>query len=970
MSGGQVRVALCATLALISILWRGSVAFAATSPTPTSAASACGAPASLCTTSSAGSATLISAGRPASIYADAKDFPGVLRAVRNLQTDLRHVAGTDATLYDSSATAKGALIIVGTLGHSAVVDALVREDKLDVSGVAGEWEAFAFQVVEQPVPGVDRAFVIAGADKRGTIFGVYELAARLGVSPWTWWADVPIPQRAAVYARAGRFTDKPLVRYRGIFLNDEDPALSGWANQTFGGLNHRFYEHVYELILRLKGNLLWPAMWGKALYDDDPQSPILADEMGVVIGTSHHEPLMRAHVEWSRYGKGPWDYTRNAERLRKFWREGIERMGQNESIVTVGMRGDGDEPMTQGTAVGLLERIVSDQRNIIAAVTHRPAAQTPQVWALYKEVQDYYDQGMTVPDDVTLLFSDDNWGDLRRVPAVTAKRAGGYGIYYHFDYVGGPRNYKWLNTNQIERTWEQMNVAYEHGADRIWIVNVGDLKPMEYPTSFFLDYAWNPRALSVQSLRDYPRNWAGQQFGAEHAAEIGALLTHYTQFNARRKPELLEPTTYSLVDFLEAERVVADYNSLAAEARRIGASLPARYRDAYFELVLFPIEICANVNELYVAAGQNHLYAEQGRVATNTLADRVTALFARDAELTRQFHETLAGGKWKHMMSQPHLGYTTWRDPPVNVMPAVRRIPVPAPAALGVAVEGDLRAWPHDKEEAALPELTPYSEPTRYLEVFNRGTAPLHFTVSSSQPWVRVSQSAADITAQTRIEVSVDWPSVPVGEHRVPIRINGERSAVVVIAHVTKPPPIDCAGCYVEANGYAAMEAIHFARAIGSSEVTWTPIPALGRTGSAVTMLPTTAASQTPAKGGPNIEYRVYLLHPGPVTVKVTTAPSLDFTGGQGLRYAVSIDDERPQVVNINAGESTASWGKSVADNANEQSTTHSVAQPGAHTVRIWMIDPGIAFERVVVATRDLPRSYLGPPESVSLTLH
>jgi hypothetical protein len=203
----------------------------------------------------------------------------------------------------------------------------------------------------------------------------------------------------------------------------------GWVKQTFGGFNHAVYERVFDLILRLKGNLLWPAMWGKAIYDDDPASPGLADEMGVVLGTSHHEPMMRAHVEWARHGAGDWDYTTNAERLKSFWRTGIQRMKNNESLVTVGMRGDGDKPMTQGTAVGLLEKIIADQRQIIEQVTHKPAKDTPQVWALYKEVQDYYDQGMTVPDDVTLLFSDDNWGNLRRLPKPGQQRAGGYGIY-------------------------------------------------------------------------------------------------------------------------------------------------------------------------------------------------------------------------------------------------------------------------------------------------------------------------------------------------------------------------------------------------------------------------------------------------------------------------------------------------------------------------------------------------------------
>jgi hypothetical protein len=943
----------------------GAAACGGTACSPPALPAECREPASLCATAVSDGVALIDAGRPASILVDAHDFPGVLRAVRGLRSDLSAVAGMDAVLYHSSAAvSSGALVIVGTLGRDALIDRLVEQHELDVSGVQGQWEAYVFQVVDRPLPGVEHALVIAGADERGSIFGAYELSRRLGVSPWTWWADVPVARRAVVYSSPGRFIDKPLVRYRGIFLNDEDPALSGWVQQTFGGFNHRFYEHVFELLLRLKGNFMWPAMWSKAFNDDDPQNALLANDMGVVMGTSHHEPMMRAQEEWTRYGKGPWDYTKNAARLREFWRAGIERMGANESLVTIGMRGDGDKPMTQGTAVGLLERIVADQRRIIADVTHRPAAETPQVWALYKEVQDYYDQGMRVPDDVTLLFSDDNWGNLRRVPAPGAQRAGGYGIYYHFDYVGGPRSYKWLNTNQIERTWEQLRIAYEHGVDRIWIVNVGDLKPMEFPVSFFLDDAWDPPAMTPLRLADYPRTWAAQQFGRQQAAAIGRFLTQYTQFNARRKPELLAPDTYSLSNYHEAERVVSDYNALAWKAEQVGNTLPPQYHDAYFELVLYPIEACANLNEMYVAAGLNAWYASQGRAATNEEADRVASLFARDADLTRQFHEDIAGGRWNHMMAQTHIGYTSWRDPPVNVMPAVRRIELPADGRLGVSITGDTRAWPGEKAEAELPELTPFSADEPYVEIFNRGRRPLHFSVTPAEPWLHVSQTEGGVTTQIRVEISVDWKRAPHGNTDIPIRITGAGDTVTVMAHVSNPSmegiPADA---YVEADGYVAVDARHFQRAVGSSDARWSVL-SLGRTGSAVEMFPSTAPARSPGADTPHLEYGIYLFHAGSVQVQVTTAPSLDFTGGAGLRYAISIDGEAPRIVNINAAQTRAAWERWVADDANRQITTLLVKAPGAHTLKLWAVDPGIAFEKLVVATRKLPESYLGPPET------
>jgi hypothetical protein len=378
------------------------------------------------------------------------------------------------------------------------------------------------------------------------------------VSPWHWFAGVSIPRRTDFSLPAGSRRDQPKVRYRGFFINDEAPCFSGWAEKKFGGANHALYEHAFELLLRMKGNYLWPAMWApRAFAADDPQNQILADAMGVVMGSSHHEVMMRAQDEWHRHTDqggtgGPWDYSRNAANLRIFWRGGIERMMSKgdgkgyESVVTIGMRGDGDEAMVEGTAIPLLEQIVADQRAIIADVTRRPASETPQVWALYKEVQDYYDHGMQVPDDVILLFADDNWGQIRRLPAPgAAPRRGGYGVYYHFDLVGVPRNYKWLNTNQIETTWQQMNLAYERGARAMWIVNVGDIKPMEYPIGFFLKMAWDPEAMTPEALAAYPAAWAAATFGPEHAAAIGEVITTYRRFAARRKPELIDPDSFA-----------------------------------------------------------------------------------------------------------------------------------------------------------------------------------------------------------------------------------------------------------------------------------------------------------------------------------------------------------------------------------------------------------------------------------------
>lgn len=916
----------------------------------------------------AGHFVLSEGGQPAPIYLDHESLPGVLRAAQDLSRDLERVVGTAPELTVGDFPEAKEVVLIGTLGHGPVIDRLVAEGKVDVSDVEGRWEAFVLQVVDDPLPGVDRALVIAGSDRRGTIFGIYDLVEEIGVSPWTWWADVPVPKRPNLYLRPGRAASgAPAVKYRGIFLNDENPALLGWVNETFGGFNHQFYVKVFELILRLKGNYLWPAMWGKAFADDDPLNPRLADEYGIVIGTSHHEPMMRAHVEWERYGTGPWNYVTNADTLRAFWRKGIERMGAHESIVTIGMRGDGDEPMTDSVAVALLESIVADQRQIIAEVTGKNPSETPQVWALYKEVQDYFDQGMRVPDDVTLLFSDDNWGNIRRLPELGDDRPGGYGVYYHFDYVGGPRSYRWINTNQIERVWEQMHLAYQYDATRIWIVNVGDLKPMEFPTDFFLTYAWNPEDWPAERLPEFTRQWAAQQFGETHAAEIAKILDTYTRFNSRRKPELLDPGTYSLTHYREAIRVVNDYNVLVEKAEEVYRALPTEYRDAYFQLVLFPVQASANINELYLTVARNRLYAEQGRAATNEMAQKARELFARDAELTRQFHEDLAGGKWNHMMSQTHIGYTSWDNPPKNVMPEVREIELPEEAAMGVAVEGTDKWWPRDTTSLVLPTFDPYLRQSHYIEVFNRGRTPFEYTAKAEAPWVQIARAKGEVKDQRRLWVSVAWEHAPAGLRRVPITIMGpEGSQVVVLADIFNPesPDPDEVTGFVESNGYVSMEAEHFTRSVDRAPIHWQVIPNLGRTLSAVTALPVTAPAQEPGGDSPHLEYRMHLFSSGPVEVHAYLSPTLDFHATGGLRYAISIDDAPPQIVNIHEGYSERTWEKWVSDNVIVSTTQHSVEQPGTHVLKFWMVDPGVVLQKLVVDTGGLKPSYLGPPES------
>ncbi|MDR0749837.1 MAG: glycosyl hydrolase 115 family protein [Tannerellaceae bacterium] len=793
---------------------------------------------------------LIINGRPASICSDAAD-KGVKRAVNDLYKDFQSVAGQVPQGFLSYA------VIIGTVGQSEMIDRLAKEGKINRNDVEGKNEKYIIQTVENPRQDVEKAIVIAGSDKRGTIYGIYELSRQIGVSPWYWWADVPVKHQENLYVKPGKYTDgEPAVKLRGIFINDEAPAFQNWCVEKFGGVNSSMYEHMFELILRLKGNFLWPAMWGNAFFDDDPRNGELADEMGIVIGTTHHEPLGRAHDEWRRYGKGAWNYEKNPEFLREFWKGGMERIKNYEKIVTIGMRGDGDEPMSEGANIALLEKIVKDQRQIIEKVTGKQAAETPQVWALYKEVQDYYDKGMRVPDDITLLLCDDNWGNVRKLPDINApKRKGGYGMYYHFDYVGAPRNYKWINVTQIQRTWEQMNLTYVHGVDKLWVVNTGDLKPMEYPISFFLDMAWKPERFNAQNLSQWTEKWAAEQFGEKYAKDAARMLNLYTQYNARVTPELLDENTFSLENYNEFETVVNDYKNLALDALRLYNLMPAEYRDAFDELVLFPINGMCNLYEMYYAVAMNKHYAKNYDLRANVFADKVKECFDRDSVLTVHYNKEIAGGKWAHQMDQVRIGYTSWNDPRHTIMPKTEYV---------------YREEPKEKR-------------------------------------------------------------------------------------------------FIETDGSISMEAEHFARSKGSDKIRWEIIPGLGRTKSGVTTFP---QNVYPVEKEPvYIEFDLQAISDGDVEIQVWLAPTLNFNANNGLRYALSFDGGKEEIVNFN-GHYRGELGKWQGQRIIQSISKMKINSTGNHTLRVRALEAGIVFEKIILNFGGLKPSYLGAPESPYVNTH
>ena len=599
-------------------------------------------------------------------YADG-EHSCVHRAIASLQKDFEAVMGVSP--MRSMGDAK---VLIGTLGVNPQIDQWVKQGIL--RDLKGKTEKYIIKTINGQL-------VIAGSDKRGTVYGIYELSRQIGVSPWYYWADVPVEKHAELFIREGEYTDgEPAIRYRGLFLNDEAPCLTTWVKNTFGTNygGHDFYEKVFELILRLKGNYLWPAMWGWAFYADDPENLKTADAMGVMMGTSHHEPMARNHQEYARdrKGWGAWNYSTNKENLDRFFREGIERMKGTDDIVTIGMRGDGDEAMGNSTDTKLLETIIENQRRIIKEVTKRPAKETPQIWALYKEVQDYYDAGLRVPDDVTILLCDDNWGNVRRIPnAEEKKRKGGWGLYYHVDYVGAPRNTKWINVTPIQNMWEQLQLAYNGGIQKLWILNVGDLKPMEYPIQLFMDMAWNPTKYNVDNLLDHPKAFCAESFGEDQAEEAAQILNFVSKYNGRITSEMLDARTYTTDEFAQ---VVGEYQALETRALRQFITLKPEYRDAYSQIILFPVQAMGNIYEMYYAQAMNHKLAALGDPDANCWAERCRQAFKRDSLLNLQYNKEIAGGKWDGMMTQKHISYRIWNDNfPKDVCPDLKVVPTP-----------------------------------------------------------------------------------------------------------------------------------------------------------------------------------------------------------------------------------------------------------------------------------------------------
>lgn len=932
--------------------------------------------------------------RAADILVSKDDFKVVRIAASDLTSDIERVTGKKPTLRTEASQLSSHVVLAGTLGQSPMIDALVLSGKLDVIRLRGQWESFIIATVPHPLPNVEMGLAVVGSDRRGTAFGLYELSQAIGVSPWYWWADVKPSRRTNLVVSAGtRRYGPPSVQYRGIFLNDEDWGLQPWAAKTFepevGDIGPKTYARIFELLLRLKANTVWPAMHEcTRAFNLYPQNKLTADDYAIVMGSSHAEPMLRNNVsEWK--GKPEdYNYLKNAEGVRQYWEERVAENGRFENIYTLGMRGIHDSamqgPKTSPERVAVLEQIFADQRAMLAQHVNSDVTKIPQIFIPYKEVLTDYRNGLHVPDDVTIVWPDDNFGYIRYFPTAEERaRAGGFGVYYHISYLGRPLSYLWLETTPPPLIWEEMSKAYDHGARRFWMLNVGDLKPGEIGIELFMQMAWDIRRWRSDNLPDFLRDWARREFGAEYATETAAVMDQYYRLAFARKPEHLQwylpgesPHTSELTNIDYGDEVQARldaYTALMARTDRLYASLPLHLKDAFYELVVYPVRGAALANRRFFLMEKSGLYAEQGRASASRLAQQAKNDEARMRAETEYYNERLAGGKWRHMMAiemKPGQ-WTSIRSTPPEAPAALSQIKVTDQSRLGVAIEGRREALTENQRDAVLPVLSVFTRGTRFIDVFNMGSSPGRWIAKASHDWIELSQSSGNLRDDARVRVSIDWAKAPKGNEVIgTVQISGSGATYVVSVPVFNPqiPRPDELSGFVESGGAVSMEAEHFTGHTDRGGAGWRVIPGLGRTGDSVTVFPTTTNSVEAtqlAEKLPALEYRMFLFHAGKVTVTCYLVPTQPLQAGNGLRYAIGIDDEPPQVVAVGAGVEVSSrpWSLGVLNAMTTGVTTHEISS-GAHTLKIYMVDAGVVLDKIVMDTGGVRPSYLGPSET------
>ena len=945
--------------------------------------------------------TLASPRQTAAILYDASDAAVVKRAAELFAADVEAVTGRRPQV--TSATGEtGPAVIVGTVGGSALIRRLSEAGKIDTAPLEGAWERYLIQTVANPLPGIRKALVIAGSDRRGAAYGLFTLSELIGVSPWYWWADVPVKKHAALHVDAPpTYSQTPSVRYRGIFLNDEDWGLTPWASQTFeperGNIGPRTYAKVCELLLRLKANYLAPAMHPVSTsFNQIPENKLVADTFAIVMGSTHCEPLLlNTASEWDTQTMGPWNYDKNKEGINRVLTQRVRENSPYENVYTLALRGLHDGAMSttlpMHEKVRMLQQALLDQRQILAENIDRPVETVPQAFTPYKEVLEIYSNGLELPDDVTIVWPDDNYGYMKRLSGVREqRRTGRSGVYYHVSYLGVPHSYLWFSTTPPSLMYEELRKAYDTTADRLWLLNCGDLKGSEMQVSLFLDMAWDIGRFTADNVVTYPARWLAGIFGEAYYDRLEAMTREHLRLAFPRKPEYmgwgyhwnrfdhnceqLTDTDFSFTNYDEAPRRLEAYRKLGARAEALLHEIGDEARPAFYQLVYYPLRGAELMNRMTLGGQRNRWYARQGRAATNAVRDEVQRCYDSLQVITRGYN-SLLGGKWNHMMSmrQNYDGVSAYFNLPHLATHDAAGAPRLALQVAGEDVTG-ARAF------HALPAFDNYLRRTYPVEIYNRGGGTLAWTAHASEPWVVLSKSAGKTADEERITVGIDWEKAPSG-NAVPAQIvfrAGEQSEKVLVSlfNPAAPSRAELRGIYVENNGCVSIPAAGCHRVRENDRIKITAVEDLGIEGPALQLGDPTAPLQIfRSRDVPCAEYDFYAFDAGSVDVYTYVLPTFplhadrDFRIGENTntdtKYSVQIDDGALATPSSSHVEYSQVWFESVLRNCAVNKSTLHIDKPGRHTLRIRVGDPGIVLQKIVLDFGGMKRSYLGPQSTL-----
>ncbi|WP_320019608.1 glycosyl hydrolase 115 family protein [Labilibaculum manganireducens] len=948
------------------------------------------------------------------ISIDKRDAKVVEIAAKILADDIFKVTGKPIQV---TSDVKSTCIIAGTIGNSRLIDQLIAAKKLDVSKIKGQWETYSIQILENPVKGVEKALVIVGSDRRATAYGLLEISRMIGVSPWEWWADVtPDKKENAVVSVDDKVYGSPSVKYRGIFLNDEDWGLQRWAALNFepetGDIGSKTYAKVFELLLRLRANTVWPAMHSctKPFYYY-PKNKQIADDYAIVVGTSHCEPMLcNINAEWNSETMGEWRYDNNSETIKKLFQTRTKESADFEGIYTMGMRGKHDSPMIVGqddtdSQVKLLENVITDQRRILEQQTGKKASELPQIFIPYKEVLTCYQNGMQVPEDISLVWTDDNYGYIRQLSnGEEQKRSGGAGIYYHTSYWGRPHDYLWLNSTNPVLMWEEMSKAYEFQSRNLWILNCGDIKPHEYNIQLFLDMAWDMSSFDKsKGVKNHMQNWAAREFGSKQASAVTNLMYEYYRLAFQRRPEFMawsqvEPVTKQGQTELtqinygdEVSTRINEYQKLLTTADKINDNIAENRKDAFYELVYYPVMGAANLNFKWLYSYKNQFTAQQGRISAEYFGQKSLEAFQRIQKETNYFNKQLQNGKWNHIMSMAP------RQLPVFSKPTVTSSIGGQKAELGLALEScqmEVNNKIINSYADVLPVFNAYTHNSYFVDVFLKGEGEISWKAEPKAGWIHVSQLEGEVSTKSgkpeqRLWVSIDWDKVPAGENKKEAPLGHDyqlippgykvNSAINFISADTtfsigisvfnpKFAELEHFKGFVEDKGFVSMHAKNFNRKVSGTQAQWQVLEGLGYTGSVVSALPNRSESiedlQAIVKNSPSLEYDFYTFNFGEAEVLVQAVPTHAVYEGKGVRCAVSIDDAEPVIVDFQTLGRSNQWKENVLKNATIQSVQQIINKAGKHTLKVWMVDAGVMIDQILIDLGGWKKSYAFPQES------